>query len=70
MGQSLNKLGIKHDYFFSETEIVKKKLVNKSIEYLKKNNFVEEGFLEPPKGDEKKNWIKVTKNVRSSRLGL
>ena len=33
----LNKLGIKHDYFFSETEIVKKKLVNKSIEYLKKN---------------------------------
>ena len=64
----LNKLGIKHDYFFSETEIVKKKLVNKSIEYLKKNNFVEEGFLEPPKGDEKKNWKKIKRLIFKSTL--
>ena len=64
----LNKLGIKHDYFFSETEIVKKKLVNKSIEYLKKNNFVEEGFLEPPKGDEKRNWKKIKRLIFKSTL--
>ena len=56
----LNKLGIKHDYFFSETGIFE---YIKSIQYLKKNNFVEEGFLEPPKGDEKKNWKKIKRFI-------
>ena len=32
----LKKLGIKHDNFFSETELVKKDLVNKTVKNLKK----------------------------------
>jgi arginyl-tRNA synthetase len=64
----LEKLGIKHDYFFSETEIVKKNLVNKAIEILSKNNFVEEGYLEPPKGEEIKNWKKNKKLLFKSTL--
>jgi len=47
----LKQLGISHDNFFSETDIVNKDLVNKAIENLKKKNLVEEGFLQPPKGE-------------------
>ena len=32
----LKKLGIEHDNFFSETELVEKKLVDKAINQLKK----------------------------------
>ena len=49
--RDLKQLGISHDIFFSETEIVKKNLVNKAINKLKNKNFVEEGFLDPPKGE-------------------
>ena len=35
----LKKLGIEHDNFFSETELIENKLVDKAINYLKKNNF-------------------------------
>ena len=33
----LEKLGIKHDNFFSETDLVNNKLVDKAINKLKKN---------------------------------
>ena len=56
--KDLNKLGIQHDNFFSETEIVKKDLVSKAIKKLQNKNFVEEGFLDPPKGELSKNWKK------------
>ena len=52
----LKSLGVKHDYFFSETDLVKKKMVEKSIKFLKKHNHVEEGFLDPPKGDDSTKW--------------
>jgi arginyl-tRNA synthetase len=64
----LEKLGIKHDNFFSETNIVDKNLVNKSIEQLKSKNFVEEGFLDPPKGEEIKNWKKIKRLIFKSTL--
>ena len=32
----LKKLGIQHDNFFSETELVKKDLVNKTVKAIKK----------------------------------
>ena len=34
----LKKLGIKHDNFFSESEIVKKDLVNQAVEKLREKN--------------------------------
>ena len=66
----LKKLGIEHDNFFSETELVEKKLVDKAINQLKKNNYVQEGFLEPPKGEADKNWKKTKRLIfKSSQFG-
>ncbi len=64
----LKKLGIKHDNFFSETELVKKDLVNKTVNKLKNKNFVEEGFLDPPKGEVSKNWKKVKRLIFKSTI--
>ncbi len=68
--RDLKQLGISHDIFFSETEIVKKNLVNKAINKLKNKNFVEEGFLDPPKGESFKNWKKAKRLIfKSSKFG-
>ncbi|MFL2883158.1 MAG: arginine--tRNA ligase [Pelagibacteraceae bacterium] len=64
----LKKLGIQHDYFFSEKEIVKKDLVNKAIKILEKNDYIKEGYLDPPKGDDTKNWIKKKRLLFKSKL--
>ena len=66
--KDLELLGIKHDNFFSETEIVNKDLVNKAIESLKKNKYVEKGFLQPPKGEKDNNWKKVERLIFKSTL--
>ena len=55
----LKKLGIEHDIFFSETELVEKNLVDKAINQLKKDDYVVNGFLDPPKGELNKNWKKT-----------
>ena len=66
----LKKLGIVHDNFYSETELVKKNLVNKAVKFLKDKNIVEEGFLEPPKGEKYKNWKKVKRLIfKSTKFG-
>ena len=64
----LNKLGIKHDNFFSETEIVEQNLVNKAVKYLKEKKYVEEGYLDPPKGESSKNWKKIKRLIFKSTL--
>ncbi len=64
----LNNLGIKHDIFFYESKLVKKDSVNNAVKILKNNNFVEEGFLKPPKGEESKNWKKTKKLIFKSTL--
>ncbi len=64
----LKKLGIKHDNFFSESDLVKKDLVNKTLNQLKINNFVEEGFLSPPKGESSKSWKQVKRLIFKSTL--
>ena len=62
----LKLMGITHDNFFSETEIVNKDLVNKVVKKLKEKNFVEEGFLQPPKGELNENWKKTKRLIFKS----
>ena len=64
----LEKLGILHDSFVSEKSIVSSNALQKAIEKLKKTKHVEEGFLEPPKGEEIKNWKKTKRLIFKSVL--
>jgi arginyl-tRNA synthetase len=64
----LNLLGISHDNFFSETELVNKDLVNKAVKKLTDNKLVEEGFLPPPKGEKIENWKKIKRLIFKSTM--
>jgi len=64
----LKSLGITHDNFVSEKSLVKKNLVTKSIKDLQNKKFVEEGFLNPPKGEDSKNWKKTKRLIFKSTL--
>ena len=64
----LKLMGITHDNFFSETEIVNKDLVSKAIKKLREKNLVEEGFLQPPKGESNENWKKIKRLIFKSTL--
>jgi arginyl-tRNA synthetase len=64
----LKHLGITHDNFFSETEIVEKNLVKKAVQKLKEKNYVEEGYLQPPKGEAHNNWKKTKRLIFKSTL--
>ena len=61
-------LGISHDNFFYESKIVNNNLVNKTIMKLKKNKFIEEGYLQPPKGEIDPNWKKTKRLIFKSTL--
>jgi len=54
---NLKNLGIVHDKFVSETDIVNNKEVEKTIDYLKKNNFVYKGTIKAPKNEKSTDWI-------------
>ena len=54
---NLKNLGIIHDKFVSETEIVSNNEVEKAIKKLKDNNLVYEGKIKAPKNEDNKNWI-------------
>ena len=54
--KNLKDLGIRHDIFVKESQLIKKKLVTKVIDKLKKNNHVYTGKIEAPKGESDKNW--------------
>jgi len=64
----LKSLGISHDNFVSEKSLVEKDLVTKSIRFLQKKDFVEEGYLNPPKGVDNKNWKKTKRLIFKSTL--
>jgi arginyl-tRNA synthetase len=66
--KDLSELGISHDNFFSETELVNKDLVNEAVKKLTDKKFVEEGFLEPPKGEINANWKKTKRLIFKSTL--
>ena len=66
----LKKLGIVHDNFFSETDLIIKDLVNTTIDTLKKKNLVIEGYLDPPKGELGQNWKKIKRLIfKSTQFG-
>ena len=64
----LISLGISHDNFVSEKFLVKKDLVTRSIKHLQDKKFVVEGYLNPPKGEDSKNWIKNKRLIFKSTL--
>tara|TARA_Y100000590_G_scaffold373905_1_gene438023 strand:+ start:1099 stop:2826 length:1728 start_codon:yes stop_codon:yes gene_type:complete len=53
---NLNLLGIKHDNFVYESNLINKKMVSKTIQKLKKKKYIYEGQLEAPKGEQTKDW--------------
>ena len=66
----LKQLGIVHDKFFSETELVDRDLVNKVIKKLANKNYIVEGYLEPPKGEGSKDWKKKKRLIfKSTQFG-
>jgi arginyl-tRNA synthetase len=54
---NLANLGIVHDKFTSETEIVLNKEVEKVIQNLKEKNLVYNGKIKAPKGEDDDNWV-------------
>ncbi len=55
--KNLNSLGINHDNFISEKKLVENNEVFKVIDYLKKNNFVYQGKIKAPAGEDNDKWI-------------
>jgi arginyl-tRNA synthetase len=64
----LKALGISHDNFVSEKSLVEKNLVEEAIQNLKEKKYVEEGYLNPPKGEENKDWKKTKRLIFKSTL--
>jgi len=54
---NLNNLGIVHDNFVNESDIVINKEVEKVIEKLKKDNFLYSGKIKAPEGESNSSWI-------------
>ena len=54
---NLNNLGISHDNFASETDIVLNNEVDQVVDKLKKDQFVYLGKIKAPVGEESKNWV-------------
>jgi len=55
--KNLKNLGIVHDKFISETDIVLNKEVEKVIDKLKDKNLIYEGKIKAPKSKNEKNWV-------------
>ena len=55
--KNLKSLGINHDNFVSEKELVENQEVEGVINYLQKNKFVYEGKIEAPAGEDEKSWV-------------
>jgi len=54
---NLNNLGISHDNFASETDVVLNKEVDHVVDQLKKDQFVYLGKIKAPEGEDSKNWV-------------
>tara|TARA_B100000965_G_scaffold381457_1_gene378924 strand:+ start:79 stop:1809 length:1731 start_codon:yes stop_codon:yes gene_type:complete len=54
---NLKNLGIEHDNFASESEIISNKEVDSVIKKLEKNNFVYMGKIKAPEGEDNTKWV-------------
>jgi len=54
---NLNNLGISHDNFASESDVVINNEVDQVVDKLQKDNFVYLGKIKAPEGEDSKNWI-------------
>ncbi len=54
---NLQNIGIVHDKFQSEREIVNNNEVQKTVDKLIKKKFVYKGKIKAPEGEDKKNWV-------------
>jgi len=54
---NLKNLGIEHDHFASERDIVLNKEVDGAVKKLEKNNFVYMGKIKAPEGEDKTKWV-------------
>ena len=55
--KNLKSLGINHDNFVSEKQLVKNQEVEKVIKYLQKNKFVYKGKIKAPAGEDQNKWV-------------
>ncbi len=55
--KNLNSLGISHDNFVSEKNLVKNNEVEKVVDFLKKKKFVYKGKIKAPVGENKDKWV-------------
>ena len=53
---NLNLLGVKHNNFVYESNLIDKKMVSKVIKKLEKKNYIYKGKLDSPKGEQTKDW--------------
>ena len=68
--KDLHSLGVRHNKFISENDLVKNKEINKAIKKLEKKNLVYEGKLNAPKSNEGSSW--TSKNLclfKSTQFG-
>ncbi len=54
---NLENLGIKHDNFASETEVINNNEVDEVIKNLKEKNFIYQGKIRAPEGESDENWV-------------
>ena len=54
--ENLKLLGVNHNNFVYESKLIEKNEVSKIVKKLKKENYIYEGKLEVPKGEQTKNW--------------
>ncbi len=67
---NLNNLGIKHDNFIKETDIIIKKEVDEVVKVLKNKNFIYEGKIEAPKSEKNPEWTERKQLLfRSTEFG-
>jgi len=55
--KNLNSLGINHDNFVSEKNLVINKEVEKVIDFLQTNKFIYKGKIKAPAGEDNNNWV-------------
>ncbi len=54
---NLESIGIKHDLFVFESDLVKRKIVDRTIKKLKKSDHIYVGKIKAPKSEDQKKWV-------------